>query len=527
MTSFSWERLAELLEKAMALPPDERAAFVDEQTAGSPELRAELRSLLAASRGADDYMSRLRFEILGNDLSGALGDPASLEGAPDPWIGRIVSHYEILDRIGGGGMGVVYRARDATLDREVALKFIAPELRLDSGARRRLLQEARAASKLDHPNICTVHEIGESDDGRMFIVMPAYDGETLRERIDRGPIPEREALALATQLARALSAAHARGIVHRDVKPDNALLVNDGVLKLLDFGLALTTEQWMSGAVDTGGTVAYMSPERARGERADERSDVWGLGVILFEMLAGVRPFPGNDPEGIIHQTVTVEPDLEAVCPEVRPETVQLVRRALSRDPDARFANGGEVLTSLLAVGSRADEQAGGPRLWQMAAAAVVLGLVGLGIGLGARTSGPDAVGDLPDSAPHVLWVDDDPANNRFIIEQFNRQGVRVSTALSTAEGLARYDPATFQLVISDMGRYEGPDGAYVGRAGLELLDGLRSQHDAVQIAFCTSARAVAEYREESLAAGARDIVTDCEVILRYLGIEPRSPARP
>jgi CheY-like chemotaxis protein len=516
------------MERAAALSPPERAAFVARETSDDPDLGVELTALLDASEGAEAYVSWLRQELMGSDVRHVL--PLAAE-APDPWIGRTVSHYEILDRIGGGGMGVVYRARDVKLDRPVALKFIAPELRRDTKARRRFLHEARAASALDHPNICTIHEIAETDDGRSFIVMAAYEGETLRRRLERGSLSDRDALRACEQIARALATAHERGIVHRDVKPDNVFLTRDGVVKLLDFGLARTAGSRMSGAGTVGGTVAYMSPEQARGARADERSDVWALGVILFEMLAGVRPFDASDARETVHQILTVEPDLRAKRPDLPQRTIDVVHRALSRDPKARFVGAGQFLEALLGAEPLPDTAAAaqrrrGRRTWWIGAVTAGLALVVtiVSLRIHALPRADRAVGGGTPVSPHVLWVDDDPSNNRFIIEQFAGRGVEVTTALSTTEALERYEPGAYDLVISDMGRYEGIDGAYVPRAGLRLLETLRVRDPNVRLVFCTSARAVAQYRDEALAAGARDIVTECEVILRLLGLEPRSP---
>ena len=238
MDASRWDRLETLLAAGAELPFPEREAFVERETGGDPALRAELSSLLAVYDRSAGYLDQLRADVLGTDVQAILRDTPSAADQPDPWIGQTVSHYEITDRIGGGGMGVIYRARDLRLDRQVALKFIAPELRRDSEARRRFQHEARAASALDHPNICTIHDIELTDDGRSFIVMAAYEGETLRDRIARGPLSPAEALDIAEQVARALAAAHERGIVHRDVKPDNVFITRDGVVKLLDFGLA-------------------------------------------------------------------------------------------------------------------------------------------------------------------------------------------------------------------------------------------------------------------------------------------------
>jgi len=525
VTLSRWARLEELLERAGDIPQAQRAAFVERETGNDPELRAELSTLLEASPGAEEYIGRLRQELLGSGVQGILRDAPSASDAPDPWIGRTVSHYEIRDRLGGGGMGVIYRAYDARLDRLVALKFIAPEIRRDSEVRRRFLREARAASALDHPNICTVHEIAETDDGRLFIVMAAYDGETLRARIERGggPMPELVALDISEQIARALAAAHERGIVHRDVKPDNVFVTRDGIVKLLDFGLARTADGRMSGKGGGGGTVAYMSPEQARGQPADERSDVWSLGVILFEMLAGVRPFAADDPRTAIDLILTQEPDLRAMRPDLAPGIADIVQRALTKEPARRPAHGREILEGL-----QQCPRPHGPspvRRWVPSArtlrvGAAVLGLLLLVTALSLWIR-PDRAGDALASVSHVLWVDDNPENNTGVVEQLKNHGVAVTTALSTSDALQRYDPVVHQLIISDMGRYEGAGGAYVGRAGFDLLEGLRARRPDVRIVFCTSPRAVTTYRAEAIAAGALGMVENCEEILRMIGLEP------
>lgn len=212
--------------------------------------------------------------------------------------------------------------------------------------------------------------------------------------------------------------------------------------------------------------------------------------------------------------------------------TIDLVQRALAPDPESRFANGGELLEALRAagVGRETSTTSVRRRSRPLRIAGVTTGLL-LAVGTVVWWQGRDAAdrasptGAAGSAAPHVLWVDDDPANNRFIIERFTAHGVRVTTVLNTEEALQRFDPVIYHFVISDMGRYEGPGGAYVPRAGLQLLQALRARYPALELAFCTSARAVAEYREEALAAGARAIVTECEVILTLLGVEPNAPA--
>ena len=211
-------------------------------------------------------------------------------------IGETVSHYRIISEIGAGGMGVVYKAEDLRLGRFVALKFLPPQLMRDDDARQRLFAEARAASTLDHANVCTIYDVEELPDGRAFIAMAFLDGETLKTRLDRGPLPPADAARLALQVAHGLARAHQAGIAHRDVKPANIMITGDGEARLLDFGIAK-----FAGGGDltrtgtTVGTIAYMAPEHVRGGVGDARGDVWALGVVLYEMLAGRRPFTGAD----------------------------------------------------------------------------------------------------------------------------------------------------------------------------------------------------------------------------------------
>lgn len=263
--------------------------------------------------------------------------------------GRKISHYTVLDRLGRGGMGVVYRAEDSQLGRTVALKFLPAEL--DDAvpqARERFYREARAASALDHPRICTIYEIGEGDDGRPFIAMAYCAGETLGARIRHGPIPIDEARTIILQIADGLMAAHDAGVIHRDIKPANIMLTPGGV-KILDFGLAKlsdVTQMTQTGA--TLGTPAYMSPEQATGGSVDARSDIWSLGVILYEMVTGERAFPGDNPTAIMYAILSneVRPVAELRA-DVSPELELVIRRCLERELSARYQNLRELLVDL------------------------------------------------------------------------------------------------------------------------------------------------------------------------------------
>ena len=253
---------------------------------------------------------------------------------------RVVSHYELLEPIPGGGMGVLYRARDRQLQRIVALKFLPAGLGRDPRAKERFLLEARAAAALDHRNVCTIHEIGESEGGELFIVMPFYDGETVLDVIARGPLPVSQAVSIAAQIARGLAHAHERGSIHRDIKPANVMLTPGGVVKILDFGIV---KQDGIGLTRTGGavgTLPYMSPERINRDAVDGRTDIWSLGVVLYEMLAGHRPFDGPD-EQALREAIAFRqpPSLKAVRPAVPSELLRLLNDALAKHPDDRPAS--------------------------------------------------------------------------------------------------------------------------------------------------------------------------------------------
>jgi serine/threonine protein kinase len=264
-------------------------------------------------------------------------------------IGQTVSHYKILEKLGGGGMGVVYRAEDTKLKRTVALKFLPPDLTRDEEAKRRFIHEAQAASALDHNNICNIHEIGETDDGQMFIAMACYEGETLKSRIAKGPLRIEEATDISVQIAQGLAEAHQHGIVHRDVKPANVLITKSGVVKIVDFGLAkLSGASKLTRTGSTLGTVAYMSPEQLQDADVDARADIFSLGVVLYEMLTGKTPFRGDHEAALMYSIINEQPaPLQQHIADVPSELIHIVGRALEKSPADRYKAMDDLLIDL------------------------------------------------------------------------------------------------------------------------------------------------------------------------------------
>ena len=246
-------------------------------------------------------------------------------------------------------MGVVYRAEDLRLKRTVALKFLSPELTREPEARERFVHEAQAASELDHPNICTIHEIDETPAGQMYIVMAYYRGESLKDRIKRGPLAVSDAADIAIQLARGLEKAHQRGIIHRDIKPANVLMAEDGLVKIVDFGLArLARATRVTRTGTTMGTAAYMSPEQAQGQEMDHRTDLWSLGVVLYEMLTGQLPFKGEREASLLYSIVHEQPQrLKSLKPDVPSDLERIVQRALEKKPESRYSSAAGMLKDL------------------------------------------------------------------------------------------------------------------------------------------------------------------------------------
>jgi non-specific serine/threonine protein kinase len=352
MKNERWHEVERLYHLALAREPDERSAFLEDACAGDKELRREVESLLAYEPEAKDFIESPALELAAKMMA---------DEHLTRVVGQAINQYKILSPLGAGGMGEVYLAEDTRLRRKVALKFLPLLLTQDQTHLRRFELEARAVAALSHPNVCTIHEVIQTTEGRHCIVMEYVQGITLRDRMTEKPLKVNEALDIAIQIASALSTAHAAGIVHRDIKPENVMLRGDGYVKVLDFGLAKLTEK--ADVADNQdetrpielktspgvlmGTVAYMSPEQARGLPVDVSTDIWSLGVVLYELVAGRKPFDGPTPTDVIISIAEREP---VSLSQSAPEAISLQRvitKALAKDRRERYQTAQEVLADL------------------------------------------------------------------------------------------------------------------------------------------------------------------------------------
>ncbi len=264
-------------------------------------------------------------------------------------IGKTISHYRITEKLGGGGMGVVYKAEDIKLRRTVALKFLPPELTRNEDAKKRFILEAQAASSLQHNNVCNIHDIDETEDGQIFICMDCYDGETLRKKMSGGLLPVVKVVDITRQIAEGLQKAHENGIIHRDIKPENIFITKDGVVKILDFGLAKLSDSTITTKMsETVGTASYMSPEQARGIKVDHHTYIWSLGVIMYEMLTGELPFKSEYEQALIYSILNEHPSQNLYSKKNVPEYLKnLCYRLLSKNPEDRPGGMKEIIQSL------------------------------------------------------------------------------------------------------------------------------------------------------------------------------------
>ena len=343
-----WDKVAELFNAARELRPHERESLLSAHSLDD-ELRREIDQLL---RAHDELEAKDDHDFLGSldavNVSTLLAANDDSENAPLT-AGETVGRYRVLRPIGRGGMGVIYLAVDPRLNRAVALKLLPAHLSVDTDARRRFEEEARAASLLDHPHIATVYEVDETTDGRLFIAMAYYEGETLRSKLERSALAVTDVVALAAQVADGLKAAHAAGLVHRDIKPANVIVTAQGVAKIVDFGIARIATNEITHTSATAGTVAYMSPEQTRGAPPSPQMDVWSFGVMLYEMLTGVRPFRGDRDEVVIFAIRNDEPEpIERLRGGGLPASlIQIVQRCLRKNAVERYPNAGAILPDL------------------------------------------------------------------------------------------------------------------------------------------------------------------------------------
>jgi serine/threonine protein kinase/tetratricopeptide (TPR) repeat protein len=341
-----WRNCIDIFQAAVERPPEERAAFLDLACAGDDVLRRKVELLLKYNEKTGNFIETPAFEV----------SPELLLDDPDVLIGKHLGHYRIDSVLGAGGMGVVYLACDEELGRKVGLKLLPPSLVADEAHLERLKREARTASALNHPNIVTIHEIGQVD-ATHYIATEFIDGTTLRERMSQGSVSPNEALEIARQVASALSVAHAAGIVHRDIKPENIMLRPDGYVKVLDFGIAKFAQHDALG-LEAGtqpgmilGTTRYMSPEQARGQEVDARTDIWSLGVVLYEMLAGCPPFEGETPADVTSAVLMrAAPSLAAHTPNLPAKLQSIVEKSLRKEKGERYQSAGELLNDLRGV---------------------------------------------------------------------------------------------------------------------------------------------------------------------------------
>jgi tetratricopeptide (TPR) repeat protein len=350
----SWDRVREVFGRALDIDPVDRPAFVRTECGDDLDLAERITSLLEAHEELEVAGTLDRRLEPGLDPALSLELLAEETEDVDQHLGR----YRIIRRAAAGGMGVVYLARDERLDRPVALKLLPRWRTRDREANRRLEAEARAASSLDHPNLATIYEIEESDDGRLFIAMAWYEGGTLRERLTDGPLPVATALEIAAQVADGLAAAHRRGITHRDIKPENIAFGRGDRPIVVDFGLASAVSR-QPGGPGVAGTPAYASPEQSLGGPVDDRTDIWSLGVVLYEMLAGRRPFVFEDREALADAIRTKSaPRLDALRSDVPESVADLVARCLAKEADDRIGAAEDLVAELRAAAARVAEAA-------------------------------------------------------------------------------------------------------------------------------------------------------------------------
>src|SRR5438128_2121968 len=470
MTAARLQTIEDIYRAALDQKPDQISAFLDRACGGDEVLRRKVEALLASRERVADFIETsavgLATKIIQNRQADSL-------------VGQTIGHYKISERIGTGGMGDVYLATDITAGRKAALKLLPLRFTGDAERLKRFEREARAVVGLNHPNILTVYEIGE-DRSTRYIASELIEGETLRQRLMRGPIQLSEAVDVAIQVASALAAAHEAGIVHRDIKPENIMLRPDGYVKVLDFGIAKLAEQQVPATIPTEealllvetnlgsvlGTVRYMSPEQARGAPVDTRTDIWSLGVVLYEMVTGDAPFSGDTPGEVMSSILEREPSpLTNYLAHPSADLQQIISKTLRKDREERYHSAHELLQALKDLRRKLEaelERAAAPLWlrWARSPAALVLGLLVAALALGLpfyrhrnlTTSSP------PEKSIAVLPFLDlsETKNQEYFCEGMSEE---IIDALAKVEGLrvvARASSFSFKgktAAVSEIGK--------------------------------------------------------------------------
>lgn len=478
-----WGKIEVLFDEALEHPRGERRVWLARASAGNEALRREVEGMLAAHERTMGVLEAAP-EVLRPDQSSSEDRPTQAFPSDFGAVpgGPCVGPYRVLREIGRGGMGVVYQAHDPRLDRDVALKFL-PRRDAEPELMTRFRSEAKAASALDHPNICTIHDIGETADGLLYIAMAFYDGETLAERIARGPIPVDEAVELALQAAAGLARAHEDGIVHRDVKPSNLMVTprpGPDRVKIVDFGIAKLEGPRLTEPGTTPGTLAYMAPEQLEGRDADHRADIWSLGVVIYETLAGELPFGAARRGAVLRAILDDLPaPLRSLRPEVPRSLERVVEKALSKLPDERHASVAELIGELENV----KRELAGP-----AATPILMTLVAV------ELQGEDP--DTEDGAARALLREHGgrhlvggrrPGARRLV---FERPWNAVSWALACQRDLEKRHGARIGIHLAEV--YHHPDG--------------EPRSDAAALDLAVRLAALARDRQTLLTRGAFDL---------------------